>query len=1044
MQKIHQDYDHLWEKAYTNLNPEQKKAVDAIEGPVMVIAGPGTGKTQLLAVRVGKILKETDAQPHNILCLTFTDAGVNAMRNRLLSLIGPSAYNVNISTFHSFCGRVIQENPDVFSHFRELETLSDLEKVSVIRQLIDDLPLDHPLKRLHRDIYFDTFRFSSLFDLMKQENWTEQTIISAFDEYKEFITDPATSPHTHKTNNAHGKKGELRMPLIQNELEKYGKSAEAAKEFSKYNDAIRALGRYDYYDMILFVLQAFQNHSNLLLDYQERYQYILVDEFQDNNGAQNNILYQLCSYWEVPNVFIVGDDDQSIYRFQGANMNSITEFIAKFDPEIIVLKANYRSTQILLDASYKLIQNNADRLEAMDPLINKKLVEKRRDPVLDPQRPKYISYLNPTQQDVGILEIIDEFIRQGSSYQDIAILYRNHRIGTNLIKYFLQCNIPVNVNKRANILEEPTFLRIFKLLSYVAEEFKIPFSSDHLLFEIMHFSFFNLDALDIAKISMFCKSKRQEDGTYSESLKMRTILQNPDALAEAGVNDPDGIITFSRHIEQWVKDLPQETSSSLIEKIFSESGMLDEILRSAESTWQLQIARTFMDWVKDETKKDRHQSLHDILEKIVVMIESKLQIAVNRFISYKNGINMMTVHSSKGLEFKHVIIMDVRQNFWDEKSGNRHNFALPPTLSSMSKDGDRQDDRRLFYVAATRAKDTIHLTYPEQNENEKEQTPSSFLAEFKDINDKIEAPVLSESTVVAYAGIISKYNNVIPQLIDTDLLNRKFENFRLSPTDLNKYLNCPLSLYYENIVGVPQAKSQKIAFGNAVHLALEGYFRDIERSQPRSAGSFNTLLIYFKKAMEYYQYQFTDKDYVYMMELGKKRLDEYYTKHASALLTPNKYLMEYQIYQTEHRGIPITGKMDRLNFYTDHVSVTDYKTGKYLAAKIQHPSTTNPLGGDYWRQIVFYKILIDSDKKHPWTLKYGEVDFILEENAKKPIKISIDNDDYQMVSDQIVDVYDRIMSHKFDQGCGDENCKWCNFVNFNYPLPIHTDDNNED
>ncbi|MEZ4910639.1 MAG: ATP-dependent DNA helicase [Saprospiraceae bacterium] len=1044
MPKIHADYNDLWEAAYAALNEEQKIAVDTIEGPVMVIAGPGTGKTQLLAVRVGKILKQTDTQPHNILCLTFTEAGVNAMRKRLLTLIGPAAYHINISTFHSFCSRVIQENPDYFSGFRELDTLSDLEKVSVIRQMIDDLPLQHPLKRLQGDVYFDTYRFASLFDLMKQENWTEDTIINAFEEYKEYITNPATSPHTYTNNTVHGKKGEIKQNVVESELAKYGKSADAAKEFSTYNNAIKAIGRYDFYDMILFVIRAFQNHPNLLLDYQERYQYILVDEFQDSNGAQNNILYQLCSYWEVPNVFIVGDDDQSIYRFQGANMNSIKEFIQKFDPSIIVLKANYRSTQVILDASYKLIQNNVDRLEAMDPLINKRLIEKRKNPVLEPQKPKYFSYLNPTQQDVGILELIDELVLHGAKYEDIAILYRNHRIGANLIKYLLQNNIPINVNKRANILEEPTFLRLFKLLTYISDEFHRPFGNDFTLFEIMHFGFFNLPSLDIAKISMYCKPYKLQDGSYSEPLKMRTIIQDSESLILAEVKNPEPFIIFSKNIEHWIKDQTQETTIALIEKILTESGMLEEILQGPESTWAMQIVKTFLDWVKEETKKQRKLSLKDILERILVMEDANIEIAVNRFISYKNGINLMSVHGSKGLEFKHVIIMDLRQKYWDEKQGNRHNFSLPPTLSYMSKDGDRQDDRRLFYVATTRAKDTVYMTYPLMSETEKEQAPSSFLVEFKDIADPIEEPILSEDKVVGYTAAISKYNNTVPQLLDADLLNRKLENFRLSPTDLNKYLNCPLSLYYENIVGVPQAKSQKIAFGNVMHLTLEWYFRDIERSQPRSFGSFNTLLNLFKKSMEFYQYQFTDQEYLYMVELGKKRLDEYFTKQSASFLTPHKYLLEYQIYQTEHRGIPITGKMDRINFYQDHVSVTDYKTGKYNATKIRRPTDSNPLGGDYWRQIMFYKILIDSDKKHPWTLQYGEVDFILDENLKAPSKININSEDYQVVSDQIVEVYDKIMSHKFEQGCGEENCKWCNFVNFNNPLTVQSEDNHDD
>src|SRR6478672_13638672 len=167
---------------YNKLNAAQKQAVDTIEGPVMVIAGPGTGKTQILGARIGKILLDTDTQPDNILCLTYTDAGVIAMRKRLLSFIGPDAYKVNIGTFHAFCNDVIQENLSLFEK-TSLDPISELERIELLKQLIDSFPKNHPLKRYRGDVYFEMHNLQSLFCTMKREGWTPEFINQRIDAY---------------------------------------------------------------------------------------------------------------------------------------------------------------------------------------------------------------------------------------------------------------------------------------------------------------------------------------------------------------------------------------------------------------------------------------------------------------------------------------------------------------------------------------------------------------------------------------------------------------------------------------------------------------------------------------------------------------------------------------------------------------------------------------------------------------------------------------------------------------------------------------------
>jgi DNA helicase-2/ATP-dependent DNA helicase PcrA len=348
--KLHQKFY----EEYNKLNEQQRKAVDTIEGPVMVIAGPGTGKTQILASRIGKILLETDTLPDNILCLTYTDAGVVAMRKRLLQFIGPAAYKVNIYTFHAFCNEVIQDNLSLFEK-TSMDAISELEKIELFKELIDAFPKNHPLKRYRGDVYFEVNNLQSLFSTMKREAWSPAYIIDKIDAY---IADlPNRDEFIYKRKYGEFKPGDLKKDKIEEELEKMEKLRAAVKEFDRFQDIMRRKNRYDFDDMINWVIKAFQENKNLLSAYQERFLYILVDEYQDTSGTQNKLVELLINYWDTPNIFVVGDDDQSIFRFQGANLENMLAFAGNYKEALftVVLTNNYRSTQPILDVSKTLL-----------------------------------------------------------------------------------------------------------------------------------------------------------------------------------------------------------------------------------------------------------------------------------------------------------------------------------------------------------------------------------------------------------------------------------------------------------------------------------------------------------------------------------------------------------------------------------------------------------------------------------------------------------------------------------------------------------------
>ena len=1052
MSKIREEYLGRFKDAYDQLNVSQRLAVDTIEGPVMTIAGPGTGKTQLLAVRIGNILLKTDVLPHNILCLTYTEAGSIAMRKRLLSIIGPDAHNVNIQTFHAFCNNVIKENLQSFGNFRDLQPISEIEEVEVIRSVINKFGDNHPLKRYKGDIYFETARLKSLFATMKQEKWEASHILDAYEKHKINIMDPDTSQfiylsnYSNKKSNTKYQKGDLNPTKIATELKRFESVLAACTELEHYNEEMTRRERYDYQDMILWVIEKFKTQDDLLAKYQERFQYMLVDEYQDTNGAQNELLFLLAEYWDQPNLFIVGDDDQSIYRFQGANMNSIIDFKTKYNPIEIVLTDNYRSSQKILDKAKQLIEFNNDRLVKKYDYLIKDLTEKRNPRSEKASDPEVIEYQNESQEEVGIIQKIASLYEKGVPYNNIAILYSKHKVVENLVRYFLQKKVPINVKKRVNVLYENEVIRLITILEYLNNEFSKPHSGEDKLFEILHYENFGLSALDIAAINMLTRRKMDEVNDIDPYYKWRNVMNQEGLLAKAGVTAIIKIKQVSVIIEQWINDISNVTIQTLIEKILTEGNILHTLLKSPDKSWKLQLVNTFFDFVKNEAAKTRTFTLKDVLKLVDIMRENGLELPINRIISNENGLNFMTAHGSKGMEFEHVFILRTTSGMWEDKKNGNFKYTLPPTLTASTDGSEIEDDRRLFYVAMTRAKDQLYITYPTHSDDEKPLGTSKFISEIVSNDEKIKKARIDDEAIIMYKAELMKFKRGTTKLIDGELIDKILENFKISATSLNKYLNCKLTFYFETILRVPLGRSATMGFGNAIHYGLEQFFRDLKSSAPRSYAGVSKLTSYFIKGMDMYRSHFTNSEFENYSTHGINLLTDYFTEHEKEWLLPSKYELEYSIPATEYKGVPISGKLDRINIYNDHISVTDYKTGKYDSKKLAIANEES-IGGDYWRQIIFYRLLLDGDKRHNWLMRNGIMDFVEKtaDGSYKSKAFLIDSDQTETVGIQLVQTYTDIKNHIFEPGCGNDTCKWCNFVMRNMPvsLDIESEDNIE-
>jgi DNA helicase II / ATP-dependent DNA helicase PcrA len=1023
---------------YEKLNEKQRLAVDAIEGPVMVIAGPGTGKTQILASRIGKILLETDALPENILCLTYTEAGVVAMRRRLLNFIGPDAYKVNINTFHAFCNDVIQDNLSLFEK-TALDPVSELEKIQFFKELIDAFPKNHPLKRYRGDVYFEIRNLDALFSTMKREGWTPAFINERIDQY---IADlPNREEFIYKRKYREFNAGDLKKDRVEEEKEKMEKLRAAVNEFDRYQELMRKKNRYDFDDMINWVIRTFRENKNLLANYQERYQYILVDEYQDTSGTQNNLVELLISYWDKPNVFVVGDDDQSIYRFQGANIENMLQFATTYKNDLltVVLTSNYRSTQPILDISKTLINRNEERLVKQIPHLSKELVSSNLLVNTLLHSPVLIEYQTTREEMISIVKQVEQLLQQGVKPGEIGIIYKENKYGEELAHYFKLLNIPVYSKRHLNLLELPLAKKIIMVLRYLAAEHDVPYGGDEMLFEILHFDWFSIPPIEIAKLSIETAEKRYGNSIISLRQQLREKSNMiPKDLFSTGLHE--GLKKASSTLEMLIADATNMTLQQLFDSVIRKAGVLTKVMESADKHWQLQVLIGLFEFIKEETHRNPSLTLQQLVQLIELMESEGISLPLVQISGSDGGVNLMTAHGSKGLEFEHVFVTGANASLWEKKRKPGGGYNLPDTvLSSPSAISNREatsleELRRLFYVALTRAKLHLTISYIKFRADGRELEPSMFIAEIQDQHELPARPGIVANEVMAEFAALHFGETEAPEIekIEEALIKRLLENFVMHVTALNNYLKCPLEFYFRNLVRIPSPKNEAIEFGSAVHYALEHLFRKMMDSEPKQFPSKDDFIANFNWYMHRHRESFTKEQFERRLEYGVEVLSNYYEKYIHDF---NKIVTIERNVRTIVNEIPIKGKLDKLEFDGKSVNVVDYKTGDpdKSRTKMQPPNEKDPNGGDYWRQAVFYKLLIDNYEQKDWKVISTEFDFI-EPDRKKVYhkkKIVISPADITTVTQQIIETWKKIQAREFYVGCGKEDCHWCNFVKTN-------------
>lgn len=997
------------------LNPAQRRAVEQTEGPVLVIAGPGTGKTHILTARIGKILLDTDTRPQNILCLTFTDAAVTAMRRRLLERIGPDAHRVPIFTFHAFCNRVIQDNLEHFGRAR-LEPVTDLERIEIVRDMLIKLPPEHALRQGQRDAFHYETQLRDLFSTMKKEGWTPGWVLKKTDEYTgSLLQNPE---FLYQRNTKAAKKGDPKAEKITIEQEKMVRVRAGADLYPKFLHALERAGRYEYEDMLLWVVRAFQRHKNLLRTYQERYLYIMVDEYQDTNGAQNQLLHQLLDFWDTPNVFIVGDDDQSIYEFQGARLKNLLDFYHLYREglETVVLAENYRSTQPLLNAATRVIEHNTLRaIGAFDIPLEKNLVAQ----TVAPDKPLLLEYPNRLHETTDLVQRIELCLQSGIPAAEIAVLYARHRQSERLIRLLEKKGIPYQTKRPLNILDLPHIQQFRELLRYLHDELSRPFSGEHRLFRLLHAPFFGLKPLDLAHAAAAKLLNRE----YAENLLNQTFY-NKKADTAAPDTDragtaPQGTMGLGVGL---VGSLPLP---ALIERLYTQTGLLQYALNQPDKIWWLQTLDTFLEFVRAEAGRNPRVTLGRLLALLDSMDDNQLPLPLRQALQPTNGVQILTAHAAKGLEFECVFMPECTDDFWEKAgSGNNRRFALPDTLTLSGEEDLTEARRRLFYVAMTRAKRQLTISYPSATDDGKPLIRARFIEE---TGLETTRTTLPEALVTeAMTTLLREAAMPVVTLPESAVLDVLLDNFSLSVSNMNRYLRCPLAFYYVDVLKVPETESEHGVFGQAMHATLQQFFiKKMVRGQLFPTDI--TLQRMFATEMEYRRNHFSEQNFAQRMALGKEYMRRY---HAEQIM-PNwrrRAVAERRIDRVEMEGVPLTGVLDKIEWLDDStLRVVDYKTGIPNPKKSAPPTEAQPNGGDYWRQLAFYRLLLEYARIYAEPVRQTWISW-LEPDKRGAFTINDiahTGEEIQFVKNLMQTTYTNILERRFAQGCGQPECLWC-------------------
>lgn len=983
----------VFENEYKKLNNEQKEAVDTIDGPVMVIAGPGTGKTSILTLRIANILKKTDTAPENILALTFTESGAYAMRKKLVGIIGPTAYRVNINTFHSFCNDVIKNYPEKFPRIIGSTAINEIDQISIMEKIVENNEFEL-LKPFGDTFYYVKKALNEIKNLKREAVGIDEFLNIIDKQQKDF---DATEG---KINEKGAYKGKMKGEFIK--LKEYiKKNRELLTIYRAYEETLTKEKLYDFEDMIMEVLKTLRKDKNLLLILQETYQYVLADEHQDANNAQNAVLELLSNFHKDPNLFIVGDEKQAIFRFQGASLQNFLYF-QKIYPKakVISLKENYRSTQKILDASHSLIGNNfLPKGHKRVPLIAKSQNLGSASDLID------IYEFGKEEAEISfIAKEIKKQIDAGEKPEEIAVLYRENREAGELTKALQRFNIAYKVESDNDLLKDENIRKLILILEAVNDT-----ADDEKMARMLFLDLWGSSAFSLYEFIKHCRQNKK-------SIASELHLKFPE---------------MAEKVERFASLAKNTSFIEFFEIVIKESKYIEYLLKKENSLKELETLENFFGELRNLSKSYKDYYLKDFIEHLKKINEHGIMTKSGKS-TLKSGVRLMTAHRSKGLEFDFVYIVNVTDGHWSNKKERKY-FHIP-IFEKMEEEHNIDDERRLFYVAITRARKKVVVTYSKENKEGKEILPSEFIEEIDNAHKIIHKEEVSENSKDNLESKLAERFNLVKkddkkEPLDKKYLQDLFISEGLSVTALNNYLECPWKYFFQNLIRLPGSQSKHQMYGTAVHETLQTFFNKYREEEDLSK---KDLLALFEFNLK--KQNLLKEEYKEVLKRGEISLGQYFDNYNGSW---NRNLITELNIKGVHLKVGkanltfdllLKGKLDKVELISpEKVNVVDYKTGK-LKSRNEIESKTKNADGNYKRQLIFYKLLLDLEEKKRFEMVSGELDFIEpDDNGKnRKERFEISNEDVEALKKALEEKSIEIFELSFwNKTCENKDCEFC-------------------
>ena len=1003
-------------------NIKQNECIQAVKGPVLVLAGPGTGKTFTIIRRIEYMLSN-GIEPSSILCMTYSAAAANEMKARLSKETGAAAASVKVNTYHSFANEIITRYPDKFELLEGASLADEITKRSIMKEVLDEVKPQFYRTKWGDAYYFIPEHIKSA-DEIKFNRVTKEEYFNTLNTHPLWQGKMEALELEYKEREKNGKLVKTFLNSFEQHKKKLAKAAETWDIYEKYNEKLKQNNFIDFNDMINMVLDVFETDEELLKQAASPFKYFLADEYQDTNLAQNTILFSLLKGADTDNIFAVGDDDQIIYEFQGARTDTLEKFLLKFpNAEVICLNENRRSSQNILDFSYSVIAQDKTRLEFnpkfADFNISKKL-SAGNEKINSLNKPAELhSFAEIRQENNFIIKTIKDLINSDNfpknskgekELQQIAVLAReNSRL--NIFAELLEAeNIPFQLRENKSIFDINSSLVIYFYLKALLNHV---YYGDK-LFGLLLSEPFSFDNADYAFLL--------EQNRLTNKDLITNIKEN---LNQRSWKNPGRVNGFIKVFDE-LSDLKGKLNlKELLLETVNRTGILEYFLNSDEKkSDNIYAVKKIIDEAEAFMYLHKGAWLKDFLDYIDTAFESGIKITIDREEYTQNAVQLLTLHSSKGREFEYVFMPDLTAKKWEGKRVNT-GVSLPIDKNDKKADEEtmrRSEQLRLLFVGITRAKHYLCLTYS-----------NSIDAQPQELTSYLSEAVLNTNLVQTFNHTLEKdeYLQEIAKSVKKEAydyskafeseLRARTEKFVMSCSALNTYFSCPRQFLYADILKIPVLDEDRGSanYGSAVHGALQ-YAAKTVMDSGRYPDSRQFIEI-FEKNLAQQKFENIEVRSVYL-ERGRKSLSNYY-KYMLDTPPQRLFAAEYSFKYLPYNNHFLKGFIDRIEKNSDGTyEIFDYKTGE---AKSKRQIADGMNYEHYLDQLRFYKAAFELENPDSKVTRAG---IIFAEEPEGSFYTDLTEEDNGLILNKINEAYEGIDALKFNPPEKNErDCSFCSY-----------------